>query len=183
MDNIKLYEEWWGNSKEKLTHIEEVQEEPNISKEEIQNAVDTYIKLKKKTIFYKNAFNSHNGNAAYFDKTISFYHKTIEQLYRIWKIKHEINIENFNFDKELEENSRRYSGIQLYGSELAKLMYDVTLWLNIMDPKATDKSIYYYKISNQRNGRFYEFKNRIEEEKKREEHKGVDPFGEEEWKE
>ena len=196
MSNIKLYEEWWwGKSepkqppKEKLTHIEEVQEEPEISKDEIQNAVDTYFKFKKKTKFYLNAFHSHKTND-YFDKFILFYHKTIEQLYRLWKIKDSINIQNFNFDEELSDDSRQYDGTKLTGDYLIKKIKDITFWLNVMDPRSKVKDVYYYEIEVKRSqyGRFNttfevcETKNRLREEKKREEHKEVDPFSEEEWK-
>jgi hypothetical protein len=191
---MKMFEEWFWNKnepqpvkKEKLTHIEEVQEEENISKEEIQNAVNLFFNYEKKVKFYLNAFKSHKEDI-YFDKFIKFYHKIVEQLYRLWKIKDEINLENFNFDKEFKKVSNAYDGTTLVGENLAGLMKDVTLWLNIMDIRSEDEDVYYCDSETIRDQRGFfrykrcKYKNRIKEEKKKEEHKEVDPFGEEEWK-
>jgi hypothetical protein len=176
MQYIRIYEEWFWN-KNKLDDIEVAQDEPNISAEELDEYIKLYKKQKEKYNFYLDLWQS--GHKKYFSKIIKSLRDATEMLYKLVKSKDVVG-DKLDLNKELIKIGANYISFQIgiNHKELLDLMFDMTFYLNRMNKMLGGrKDLYYANLSDGQ----YKFKNRDEVEKKKAEHIGVDPFGEEEW--
>ena len=181
MQYIRIYEEWFWNKtiKEKeLDDIEKVQEEPTISAEELDEYIKQYKKQKEKYNFYLDLWKS--GHKKYFSKIVLSLHGATKMLYKLIKSRDVVG-DKLDLNKEIFRIGENYV-IFMIGSnhtDNLKLMFDMTFYLNRMNKILNNKrDVYYFDIVEGS----YHFKNKEEVEKKKAEHIGVDPFGEEEWK-
>jgi len=184
---LELYEKWFFNKK-KGYNIDIVQDEPiDVSKIDIyRDNINNDIKLMGR---YRLAFiaNRNNNKSIYYlEKFIGILHSLSINLYKYFRLLYRDNdidvVKNDKlFNKAYKKLSFRFGTIVLFDdNRLHNYMNDIEYFLNRISSVVDDnlKKVRFYKVVD---GKFTVYYDRIKVEKQKEEHKDVDPFGEEDW--
>jgi len=187
---FSLNESWWNMRKYLVDTIED---------EDVEEY--DYDELKKISIHHMKMFsryrtsyfeNKGKRRSYYFGKSLKEYHNSVINIYRLFRLitkDDEYPVKEFKltgdnwFNDTFRRLATKFHGTGYspkYHSE--RYMIDIEHFLNRMTLHMTDETELRYCHEKENNG-YIRFLDKIEVEKEIEEHKDIDPFGEENWTE
>jgi len=186
-----LNESLWNRRKYFIDRIED----ENVEKYDYDNLKKDIIYHTKKFGRYRLSYFNSDSNRKdyYFDRLLKEYHESVVNLYRMFKLltkdneyppkKYELPNDEW-FNDIYKRLASKFHKVKFNSFEHnIKYMVNIEYFLNRINLDTSDntKMKYYHTRTKSGYGYYYEFYNKVESEKEIEEHKDIDPFGEETW--
>lgn len=186
MDHLYLYEGFFR--KEKETEVQKEISKSQISKGNIRNKIEEYLKSKESVLTYRRLHKSflyqQEGEIdIYYGKMLSSFRNCCSIIYQLSRVKD--IVEGIDLNKEFEFLSNFYVKRGLYTTTPAcKYMFQATYYLNqihsnLFGSDYSEEDIFYVDCDPVT--KHCSFRNREKDNEMMKIHKVEDPYGEEKW--